>query len=139
MDIKKIILGAVLLPSLSFAQAANISRVDAALTGNNLTTGMVNAVGQSYFQNDGRTRFAVKGGASPVTATLVTQKTSVYREGYGSTLLSNIDVSIPANQYVEMGPFPMSRWNTISGTVQVSFSSVVGVSATAIRDNREIQ
>ncbi|MDN3273393.1 hypothetical protein QWJ07_04000 [Frankia sp. RB7] len=134
MRIKHFLYGATLLPSLALAQVANISRTDGSISGLNLSTGMQNAVSQSYVQNDGKTFIVVKGGANAVTASAITQQTSGWFNGFGLISMGNQDVAIPSASLVIMGPYPMSRWNNVNGSVQISFTSVTGVSVTAIRD-----
>ena len=127
------------LPLASHAQVANISTTGVSsfnTSGFNLTTGMVSAISNTYFSNDGDTGLLIKGGGSAVTATIVTQATQMSQAGYGTTALSNLIVSIPASSYVYIGPFPQGRWNTVYGTVQVSLTSVTGVSLTALSQSQ---
>ncbi len=119
------------------AQVANVSTTAASSFNSlNLTTGMVSAISNTYFTNDGDTGLLIKGGGSAVTATIITQATSISQAGYGSTALTSLVVPVPANAYVYVGPFPTGRWNTQFGTVAVSFTSVTGVSVSAISQSQ---
>lgn len=124
---------ASILAPVANAQVANISTTAASsFTGLNLTTTMQNASPTTAFSNDGDTVLTIKTGATPVTATLVTQATQMSQDGYGNVGLTNQVVSVPANSYVLVGPFPQGRWNTPQGTVLVSLTSVSGVSVSAV-------
>jgi hypothetical protein len=134
MKLWKLLGALALVPGLAMAQTQNISRTDVALSGLNLTTTYQNAPGVIYFPNDGKTLLSLQntsGGA--VTATVVTKATSMSRDGFGSVTLSNQTVSVPNNARMLVGPFPVIRWNQSGSLVQVSMSSVTGVSATAVR------
>jgi hypothetical protein len=135
MKIKTLVLGLTLLPFAALAQSANISRTDMgpSTTSANLTTGLQNAQTSTFFQNDGETLLAIRGGGTAVTATIKTQKDSLSKEGYGTVALTDQVVSIPSATLIIAGPFPTGRWNTTAGTVGVSMSAVTGVSATALR------
>lgn len=133
---KNILIILALLAGLSVeakAQVANISTTAASsFNGFNFNTAMQSAVSNTYFTNDGSTLFFVRNPGTAVTATVVTQATTMSQAGYGQVTLSNLVVPIPASGTVAIGPFPQGRWNTQFGTVYVSFTSVVGVSASAI-------
>lgn len=138
MNFKKLALASAALLAFAMpvkAQVANISTTLAssfATGGFNLNTGMVSAISNTYFTNDGDTALIIRGGGTPVTATIVTQAGSISQAGYGSVPLSNLVVSIPSATYVMVGPFPQGRWNTQFGTVAVSLTSVSGISLTAV-------
>lgn len=122
------------IAAMGMAETANVSRTTLAKEGANLATNMQNASGVTYFQNDGKSVIAFKnnsGGA--VTGTVITQKTSVTKEGYSPATLSNATISIPNGGVVVAGPFPTAQWNTTQGTVGISLTSAVGISATALK------
>ena len=129
-----VLLGA--LPTCAFAQVANISRQDVDnTTGLLISSGLQNAAGVTYFDNDApRTMLLVKNGSGgTLTATELTQQTSLTADRYGSVTLSNQAVTIGSGDTRLLGPFPSERWNTVNQTVGVSFSTVTGVSVTAVR------
>ncbi|MVO95081.1 hypothetical protein [Rhizobium leguminosarum] len=128
------VLGVALgLGQAAFAQSVpNISTTDITTAGFNTASALQAASPTTYFSNTGDALLVVKGGGTTVSATLKTQATSLYQDGYGSTPLSDVTVSIPSASIVVMGPFPQGRWNNQYGLVTVSFTSVVGVSASAI-------
>ena len=117
----------------AYAQAANVNVTNVSVSGTNVTGLLANAPSVMYVPNDGRSILVIRGGASAVTATVVTRKTSLFKEGYGTITVGNETVAVPASATVLVGPFAPGRFNTTSGTVTVSMSSVVGVSATTIR------
>ncbi|MGO7756816.1 hypothetical protein ACC761_06525 [Rhizobium ruizarguesonis] len=123
---------ALLAPVANAQTAPNISTTDITTAGINTASGLQAASPTTYFSNTGDALLVVKGGGTTVSATLKTQATSLYQDGYGSTPLSDVTVSIPSASIVVMGPFPQGRWNNQYGLVTVSFTSVVGVSASAI-------
>ncbi|RVD58861.1 hypothetical protein EN866_19525 [Mesorhizobium sp. M2D.F.Ca.ET.223.01.1.1] len=123
-----------LISAVASAQVANISRTDLSVSGTNITSGLQNASPNTYFQNDGRTVLVLKNNTgAPVTGTVKTQKTSIYREGIGYVSLADEVITVPSASTVIAGPYPTGRWNTVSDTVQVSMSTAVGVSATSSR------
>lgn len=113
--------------------APNVSTTEISTAGINTGLALQNASPNTYFQNDGSTLLAIKGGGSPVTATIITQATSINQQGYGSAPLTDQTVSVPANAVIVVGPFPEGRWNNQYGLVRVSFTSVTGVSASALK------
>ena len=138
MNIKRIVLitaslGIALASSAQAQSAPNISTTDITTSGLSASTGLQNAVSNTYFVNDGRTLLIVKGGGSAVTGTAVTQAGTISQAGYGTVSLTNQTFSVPSGAVVVVGPFPQGRWNNAYGNVAVSFTSVTGVSATAIR------
>jgi hypothetical protein len=117
-----------------YAQAANISRTDLVVSGTDITSGLNNAAGKSYIPNDGKTLVVIKNGnGSPVTATVKTKKSSLSKEGYGTVALSDETITVPSATTTIAGPFPVARWNTVSSTVEISMSTVAGVSMTSLR------
>jgi hypothetical protein len=121
------------VPLSPYAQTApNVSTTDISTAGYNTSNTLQNASPTIYMSNNGETLLVVKGGAAAVTATLKTQATSISQNGYGSTPLSDVNVSVPAGAVVVVGPFPTGRWNNQYGLLQVSMSSVVGISATGL-------
>ncbi len=133
--IKRLLL-ALALPTCAFAQAANITRSDMDnATGLLVSSGLQNAVSQTYFLNDGdRTFLLVKNAnGSTITANEITQQTTLSADRYGSVSLGNQAVTVANGEIRLIGPFPSARWNTPNGTVEVSFSTVTGVSVTAVR------
>ena len=131
---KKLLAVLSLLPGLAMAQSANISQTTVGLDGFNLATSAQDAVSPTYFSNDGQTLLYLdnESGGS-LSAEVITQKTSVQKNGYGTITLSNQTVTVPNGNQMLVGPFPTSRWNTTNGTVRVSLSTVSGVSATAVK------
>ncbi|MEZ5781156.1 MAG: hypothetical protein R3D70_05850 [Rhizobiaceae bacterium] len=117
----------------ALAQTANLTATTVSINGSNVTGLLANASPTMYVPNDGRTMLVLRGGGTAVTATVVTQKTGLFKEGYGNITIGNESVSVPSGSVVVVGPFPPGRFNTTGGNVAVSMSSVVGVSATAIR------
>ncbi|WP_322884174.1 hypothetical protein U8C35_06485 [Sinorhizobium medicae] len=115
------------------AQVANVTPTTVAISGTNVTGLLANASGVMYVPNDGRSLLVLRGGGTAVTATVVTQKTGLFKEGYGNIPLSNETVSVPSASTVLVGPFPAGRFNTNTGVVAISMSSVTGVSATAVK------
>ncbi|TBG37159.1 hypothetical protein ELG78_09270 [Rhizobium leguminosarum] len=138
MKLKYLALSALLGAALGTAQAAlaqsvpTVSTTDITTAGLTNATGMQNAATSTYFANNGETLFVVDGGPTAVTATFKTQATTISQNGYGTTTLSDVAVTIPSSSVVVMGPFPTGRWNNQYGLVGVSFTAVTGVSATAI-------
>lgn len=123
-----------LIVGVASAQTKNVSRTDLVNTGANLSTNMQNASGVTYFENDGKTVIAFKNNTgAAVTGTVITQRSSVTKEGYSSVSLSNATISIPSASTVLAGPYPAAQWNTSQGTVGISLTSAVGISATALK------
>lgn len=121
------------IASAALAQSVpTVSTTDITTAGLTNATGMQNAATSTYFANNGETLFVVDGGPTTVTATFKTQATTISQNGYGTTTLSDVAVTIPSSSVVVMGPFPAGRWNNQYGLVGVSFTAVTGVSATAI-------
>ncbi|WP_461325117.1 hypothetical protein [Bradyrhizobium diazoefficiens] len=119
------------------AQVANISRTDLDFV-NGLTIGtsttMQSAVSQTYFDNDGRTAVIIKNNTgAPVTANIISSFLSYFVERLGMVSLSNQAITIPSASTVMFGPFGTERWNNANNTVQVSFTTIAGVSVTAVR------
>ncbi len=124
------------LPTLAFAQVSNISRTDMDnSTGTLISSGLQNAQGITYFDNDApRTFLLVKNGSGGnLTLTEISQQTSLAVDRYGSISLGNQAVTLANGETRLIGPFPSARWNTVNGTVAVSLSTVSGVSVTAVR------
>lgn len=124
------------IPLGAFAQAANISRTDMdASTGALISSGLQNAVGVTYFDNEAPDTFLLvkNGSGSTLTATEITQKSSLSVDRFGSVSVSNQAVTLANGETRLIGPFPSARWNTVKGTVKVSFSTVASVSVTAVR------
>lgn len=132
---KKLLLATTALAFATTAHAgtANISSTELSVSGFNTAASMQNASPTMYLSNDGRSILALKGGASAVTATIVTGATSISKPGFGTVTLSDQTVSVPASAVVLIGPFPRGRWNNSDGLVRVSMTSVVGVSATTLK------
>lgn len=124
------------LPVLAFAQTANISRTDMDnATGVLVSSGLQNAVGVTYFDNDAPRTFVVikNGSGSTLTVTELTQQTSLSVDRYGSVALSNQTVTLANGETRLIGPFPSARWNTANATVGISLSTIVGVSESVVR------
>lgn len=136
MKINKLVFGLALLPALSFAQAANISRTDIgpSVSSFNITTGWQNAQSPTYVPNDGKTVLLLKNSSgAPKSADIITEKTSVTKEGYGTITLSNERITLPSgSEVIAIGPFPTGRFNNSTGTVRVS-TTITNVSATSMR------
>lgn len=137
MNIKKSLFALTALSALVSGQAdaqttPNISTTDITTAGLNATTGLQNASGVTYFANNGETLLLVKGGGTTVTATINSVATSVNTQGFGPIVLTSPTVSIPSGSIIVLGPFPPGRYNSQYGLVGVSFTSVTGVSASAI-------
>ncbi|WP_398470717.1 hypothetical protein [Tardiphaga sp.] len=116
------------------AQVATVSTTNAAITGVNANTGLQNATGVTYFDNDGKTLLMLRNNsAAAITATAVNQQSQICKDGYGCVPLSNVSFTVPSGTTVLAGPFPTGRWNTTKGTVGVSLSTPTGVSATGLR------
>lgn len=116
------------------AQVANIARTDLDVsTGLVISSGMANAVSQTYFDNDGRTAFVIKTGGAPVTVSFMTAFASYFVERLGLVSLGNQTNVVPSGTTVMYGPFATERWNNANNTVLVSLSTVTGVSVTAVR------
>jgi hypothetical protein len=136
MKLRNLILTGTLVaaPLAAFAQTATVSRTDLTSSGQNITTGLQNQSGNIYFQNDGYTFVVIRNGnGTAVTATALTQKTSVQKPGFGTITLSDQSISIPSASTVLVGPFPTGRWNLSSGLGRISMSTVTGISATGLR------
>lgn len=119
-----------LLPLCAFAQTANISRTEVDSAG--ITLNAQDAISPTYFKNDGRTLFYAKNNSGTAAELeFISQKASVYKDGYGAVSLGNQVMSVASGTSVLVGPFPTSRWNTTYGTVKVS-STVTGISVTAV-------
>lgn len=122
-----------LMAAVGQAQTANVTNTTVTVSGTNVTGLLASAPGVMYVPNDGRSMLIIRGGGTPVTGTLITQKTGLFKEGYGNITIGNETISIPSASTVIVGPFPPGRFNTTTGVVAVSMSSVTGVSATAIK------
>lgn len=137
MKLSKLLLVTTLLAGITGAvqaQSVNISRSDLPISGTNIATGLQNAPGVAYVANDGRTLLVIKNNAgTAVTGTLVTQKTGLFKDGYGNIALSNETITIPSASTVLVGPFPPARWNTNLAAVQVSLTQSTGISMTSLR------
>ncbi|MBR2691778.1 MAG: hypothetical protein IKE42_28315 [Aquamicrobium sp.] len=118
------------------AQVATVSRTDLPTSSLNVSTGLQNAAGVNYFDNDGLTFAVLKSGGTTLTATFTTQQTSVKQDGYGTVPLSDLTVTIPSASTAVIGPFPPQRWNTPEQTVRVSLSTAVNVSITSFRPTK---
>lgn len=115
------------------AQVANISTTAASSFASlNLTSNAVAPVATTAFVNDGSTLLLIKGGAAVSTVTITSFATQIYQNGYGYAPLSNLVVSVPANAYIVMGPFPQGRFNSPQGTVVAGFSNVTGLTVAAV-------
>lgn len=118
----------------TFAQTATVSRSEVVPTGYSLKSGMNNAAATNYYPNDGKTLFVISNSSStPVTATAVTQQSSLGREGYSRVSLTDLTIPVPSYTTVIAGPFPTTQWNTPQGTGRVNLSGTAGVSVTAIK------
>ena len=86
------------------------------------------------FSNTGDVFLHVKNGdASPHNVTIVTQATTVDKEGYGSITLSSEVIAV-ANAGEEMiGPFPQSRFNDPSGDVSITYDDVTSMTVALIK------
>jgi hypothetical protein len=125
---------ASLLPGIASAQVANISTTDMTVAGYNASSSLVTAVSNTYFSNDENVLLVVKNSGVAVTATVINQNSAPFIQGYGPVTFGNSVVSIPPSSTILIGPFPKIRWNTpIYNTVAVSFTSVAGISESAVR------
>lgn len=104
-------------------------------TGVLVSSGLQNAVGVTYFDNDAPRTFVVikNGSGSTLTVTELTQQTSLSVDRYGSVALSNQTVTLANGETRLIGPFPSARWNTANATVGISLSTIVGVSESVVR------
>lgn len=126
-------LAALLSASILSANAQTVSLTTADIDGVNFNNVSQAAQTPTYFENDGRTLLVMRNGqASTVTATLVTQATTITAGNYGKVDLENIEVTLPAGHTVIVGPFATNRWNS-SGRVRVNLTSTTSVSMSAIQ------
>lgn len=139
MKLTKLLIPGLLLCGSALAQVATVSRTDLDVSsGLVIGSPMQNAVSQTYFDNDGRTAIIIKNNSGgPLTANIISNFVSYFVERLGLVPLSNQSNVIPSGTTVMYGPFGTERWNTANNTVQVSFSTVTGVSVTAVRLPRQ--
>lgn len=125
----------VAIAAITSAQVANISRstVDPS-SATVISSGLANAVSQTYFDNDGRTIFVVKNGnGAPITVNFIPTAMTYFLERLGLITIPTQSNSVPSGTTVVYGPFPTDRYNTANNTVQVSLSTVTNVSVTALQ------
>lgn len=117
------------------AQVATVSRTDLDVsTGLVVSSGMANAVSQTYFDNDGRTALIIKNASGgSLTVTINSAFASYFVERLGLVSLSNQTNVVANGATIMYGPFGTERWNTANNTVLASLSTVTGVSVSAVR------
>lgn len=93
------------------------------------------AAGGDVLPNGGGDAFLVvyNGGASNMTVTCPAQRTSVSREGFPTTTVPDITVTVPASKYRAVGPFPRAAYNNGNGQVVVQYSKVTSVTVLGCR------
>ncbi len=97
------------------------------------------AAGGDVFPNDGKTIIVLwNDDASLSSVTVTAQDTTASGVGFGSVTKADAVQSVEADSADVMGPFPTSAFNTASGQVAVTYSSVTDLEIAAIRVNGAI-
>ena len=113
------------------ANAANLVTQD--ITSNFTVSLAAAAVSGDAYVNDGRTFLVVtNGGGSPITVTVVVQRTSVAVPGLGNVTFASIPVSV-TNGTTKWIAVPSGPYNDANGRVSVTYSAVTSVTVGAVR------
>lgn len=79
------------------------------------------------FVNNGQTKLFVKNGATDLKLTIKTQKDSLVVDGYGNIDLTDEVLTIAENTEQIIGFFPVARFNTVEGFVEIEYDDASNV------------